>query len=96
MSRADGKAERDRIEAEIARRNAAARQTSAETSSRAVSPETREERHRRIEEKTRQALRDLDESDPVRVTAGNARVGAGNGASSAAARQAGPKTAASA
>ena len=96
MSRADGKAERDRIEAEIARRNAAARQTSAETSSRAVSSETREERHRRIEEKTRQALRDLDESDPVRVTAGNARVGAGNGASSAAARQAGPKTAASA
>ena len=96
MSRADGKAERDRIEAEIARRNAAARQTSAETSSRAVSSETREERHRRIEEKTRQALRDLDESDPVRVTAGNARVGSGNGASSAAARQAGPKTAASA
>ena len=65
MSRADGKAERDRIEAEIARRNAAARQTSAETSSRAVSSETREERHRRIEEKTRQALRDLDESDPA-------------------------------
>ena len=55
MSRADGKAERDRIEAERAVREAiAAKQSAAQSSSVPKRPaETTAERHRRIAEKTR-------------------------------------------
>ena len=66
MSRADGKAERDRIEAERAVREAiAAKQAAAQSSSVPKRPaETTAERHRRIAEKTREAFAELDEIDP--------------------------------
>ena len=66
MSRADGKAERDRIEAERAVREAiAAKQSAAQSSSVPKRPaETTAERHRRIAEKTREAFAELDEIDP--------------------------------
>lgn len=66
MSRADGKAERDRIEAERAVREAiAAKQAVAQSSSVQRKPvETTAERHRRIAEKTREAFAELDEIAP--------------------------------
>lgn len=64
MSRADGKAERDRIEAERAVREAVAARQTAQTPVRRPVPETREARHLRIEEKTREAFAELDEIDP--------------------------------
>ncbi len=71
MSRADGKAERDRIEAERAVREAvAARQTTRLDPARTTS-ETAEERHRRIAEKTREAFDELDEEESVRKKYGS-------------------------
>ena len=68
MSRADGKAERDRIEAERAVREAiAAKQAAAQSSSVPKRPaETTAERHRRIAEKTREAFAELDEKMCIR------------------------------
>ena len=66
MSRADGKVERERIEAERAVREAIeAKQAAAQSSSVPIRPvETTAERHRRIAEKTREAFAELDEIDP--------------------------------
>ena len=66
MSRADGKVERERIEAERAVREAIeAKQAAAQSSSVPRRPvETTAERHRRIAEKTREAFAELDEIDP--------------------------------
>ena len=65
MSRADGKAERDRIEAERAVREAiAAKQAAAQSATPRKPVETTAERHRRVAEKTREAFAELDETDP--------------------------------